>query len=47
MSLVLVLAEERHQGSVGAVRVDGGETSQELFDFLVVGVLDGKHKHQF
>ena len=44
--LVLVLAEQRHQGSEGAVGVDGGETPQELLYFLVVGVLGGEQQHQ-
>ena len=46
-SSLLVLLYQRNQGGQSIIRVDFLKQNHILFDFLVVGVLDGKHKDQF
>ena len=46
-SSLLVLLDERDEGGQSIVGVYFLEQNDELFDFFVVGILDGKHQHQF
>ena len=46
-SSFLVLLDERDEGGQGIVWVYFLKQNDKLFDFFVVGILDGKHQHQF
>jgi hypothetical protein len=43
----LVLLKKRNKREVSLVWIDGAECSQEVLDFLVIGIFDGKEEHQF